>query len=569
MHENFGMNKAFLNRLILALSAFLLFLIEPSVGQQTVGKETLAIDYFQQGNFDKALPIFAKLAQSYPDNVMYNYYYGVSLIKNNIFETAAKEALLNSVVDKTPVNANFYLGNYFHALAQWQEAMDFYDRFEKVGTRQEKKSLKFDYYVDLCKQRVNPFNPVKTADSSLFGDTLLKPPPKIDENNFPVPEALKKSWFNFQVNEMLAYHSIDDFKSEASKVLFTKAWMCTGKNDSILALTDSLRKQHEQIARVDTRLGLVQQIVDCEQKSYQLMREREKFLEQSRVKESAYWDREGTKGAIAYNVIIQDRENKLNETKKKEEKALEKVPEPELPKDSVIVVSEKILPRLETEVKNPQSEELTYKVQIGSFKNGIMTSSFKQAYAKISKLRKIDIITGDKKFVVYTVGNFSNESDASKMKDQLIREGMKGAIVVTFDKLTGKPFKKVQVSTIPKNTELIAVPKTEVISVEKSANSGEVENLIFKVQIGSFKNDLRSTAFRKAYIKISKLMKIDRYTDSRNNFIYTVGSLKIYKEACNLKDQMVSEGIKDAFVAAFLNGERIKVNEAIKIASGK
>lgn len=64
-------------------------------------------------------------------------------------------------------------------------------------------------------------------------------------------------------------------------------------------------------------------------------------------------------------------------------------------------------------------------------------------------------------------------------------------------------------------------------------------------------------------------MKIDRYTDSRNNFIYTVGSLQNYQEACNLKDQMVSEGIKDAFVAAFLNGERIKVNEAIKIAGGK
>jgi len=42
--------------------------------------------------------------------------------------------------------------------------------------------------------------------------------------------------------------------------------MCTGKNDSLIALTDSLRKEHDKIARVDTRLGMVQQIVDCEQK---------------------------------------------------------------------------------------------------------------------------------------------------------------------------------------------------------------------------------------------------------------------------------------------------------------
>jgi cell division protein FtsN len=563
------MNKALRHRQFLALLPFLLFLFGPCFGQQTVGKETLAIDYFQQGNFEKALPIFAKLAQSYPDNAMYNYYYGVSLIKNNIFETAAKEALLNSVVDKTPVNANFYLGNYFHALAQWQEAMDFYDRYEKVGTRQEKKSLRFDYYVDLCKQKVNPFNPRKTAEPSLFGDTLLRPPPKIDENNFPVPEALKKSWFNFQVNELLAYHSIEDFKSEASKILFTKAWICTGKNDSILALTDSLRKEHERITRVDTRLGLVQQIVDCEQKSYLLMRDREKFLEQSRVKESAYWDREGEKGAIAYNAIIQARENKLNETKKKEENPIQKVSEPVLQKDSVIIESERIVPQSETLVKNTQSEEIVFKVQIGSFKNGIMSSSIKQAYAKIGKLRKIDKYTNEKKYVVYTVGNFLNESDASKMKDQLIREGMKSAMVVTFDKSTGKPFKKLPVVTITKNTVPIVVPKPEIELVEKSANGSSADNLFFKVQIGSFKNDLRSTAFRKAYVKISKQMKIDRYTDSKNNFIYTVGSLKNYQEACSLKDQMVLEGIRDAFVAAFLNGERIKVNEAIKIAGGK
>jgi hypothetical protein len=32
---------------------------------------------------------------------------------------------------------------------------------------------------------------------------------------------------------------------------------------------------------------------------------------------------------------------------------------------------------------------------------------------------------------------------------------------------------------------------------------------------------------------------------------------------------MVSEGFKDAFLAAFLDGARIKVNEAIKLAGGK
>lgn len=407
----------------------LCLIVHPVRGQQSVGKEAMGIEYFQQGNYEKALPVFAKLAQSYPDNAMYNYYYGVCLIKNNLFETAAKEALLNSVVDKTPSNSNFYLGNYFHALEDWQEALDFYERYEKLGSKQEKKSLRFEFYVDLCQQKKNPFKPQQPADKTLFGDTLLKPPPPIDEKIFPVPDALKKAWFNFQVNDIMAYHSIDDFKSEASKVLFTKAWMCTGKNDSLITLTDSLRKEHDRIARVETRLGLVQQIVDCEQKSYQLMRDREKFLDQSRVKESSFWEKEGKKAAQAYNQAILDRENKLNEEKKSVAKPETDLPVPEAVRDTV---ENHEVPKVLPGPAASRVENLLFKVQIGAFKNGVLTQAFKTSYAKISKLRKVDKYTDAKKFVIYTIGNFTLYADATKMKDQLIREGMKGSFVVAY-----------------------------------------------------------------------------------------------------------------------------------------
>jgi tetratricopeptide (TPR) repeat protein len=574
------MKRALLSIRILVPVVLLLLFANATIGQQTSGKEAFGIDYFQNGNYEKALPIFAKLAQSYPDNPMYNYYYGVSLIKNNLFETAAKEALLNSVVDKTPSNANFYLANYFHALEEWQEAKDFYDRYEKIGSKQEKKTLRFDYYVNLCDQKINPFKPKKASDTTLFGDTLLKPPPKIDEKIFPIPDELKKAWFNFQVNEFMAYHSIEDFKSEASKILFTKAWMCTGQNDSLLTLTDSLRKEHDRIARVDTRLGIVQQIVDCEQKSYQLMRNREKFLEQSRVKESAFWEKEGTKAAQAYNAAIQERENKLNESRKKEDIPIVPNPVTEVKRDTVPAEIKKPDPKpAETTIKSIPTENLVYKVQIGSFKNGVMSPSLKQSYAKIGKLRKIDKQTDEKKAVTYTVGNFTQLADASKMKDQLIREGMKGAVVVTYDKSTGKVFKPQKnvpvaakpqpVVVVKKDPEPVTVAKPTVPPVETAASGVPVENLVFKVQIGSFKNDLRSTVFRKSYARISKQMKVDKYTDSKNNVVYTVGSYPTYADASRMREQLIKEGLKDAYVAAFQNGIRIKVAEAIRLAGGK
>lgn len=562
------MNIALLTKRVLASVPFLLLFFHLTFGQQTIGKETLAIDYFNQGNYEKALPIFAKLAQSYPDHAMYNYYYGVSLIKNNIFETAAKEALLNSVVDKTPANANFYLATYFHALSEWQEAKDFYDRYAKVGSKQEKKSLRFDYYVDLCDKKNNPFTPKKSADPALFGDTLLKPPPKIDEKNYPIPEALKSAWFNFQVNEFLAYHSIEDFRSEASKILFTKAWICTGKNDSLLSLTDSLRKTHDNIARVDTRLGIVQQIVDCEQKSYQMMKDREKFLEQSRAKESAYWEREGKTACVAHNDAILEREKRLAENRKKAEVASEAALLTEVKQDSVVTNEVKTVEGDANSAVQSPAEILVYKVKIGAFKNGVLTSTFRTSFAKVSKLRKIDKYTDEKKFVVYTVGNFSNPADAAKMKEQLIREGMKSSVVVTYDKATGKPYKPGAQPPMKKNPEVAGAAKSADPAAENQVKNAAVTDLLFKVQIGSFRNDLQSTVFRKAKAKISKLMTVDRYTDSRNNVIYTVGAFTTYKEATKLKDQMVTEGIKDAFVAAFLKGARIKTSEAIKLAGG-
>ena len=233
----------------------------------------------------------------------------------------------------------------------------------------------------------------------------------------------------------------------------------------------------------------------------------------------------------------------------------------------------------ETAIQSIPTDNMVYKVQIGSFKNGVLSPSFKQSYAKIGKLRKIDQQTDEKKTVTYTVGNFTQLADAAKMKDQLIREGMKGSVVVTYDKSTGKPFKPQKaapvaakpqpVVAVKKDPEPATVSKTTVPPVETIASGIPVENLVFKVQIGSFKNDLRSTAFRKSYARISKQMKVDKHTDAKNNVVYTVGSYPTYADASRMREQLVKEGLKDAYVAAFQNGTRIKVAEAIRLAGGK
>jgi len=424
---------------IYRLTFLLLFFISagcPATAQEKFGNETLAKEYFEQGNYEKALPLFAQLIRTNPDNAMYNYYYGVTLVKNNLFETAAKEALLNAIVDKTPANSNFYMANYFHALENWQEAMDFYERYSGLAGKQERKTVNLDYYIDLCRKKINPFQ-VKNGNNQneVFGDSAKKNTSQPDLKNYPIPDGLKSAWLNFQVNEEFVYHSIDDFRSEAGKVLFTKAWVVTGQNDSIIMVLDSLRKAHEKTAMVSTRLDLVQQIIGGEQKSYQLLRDREKLFEQARVKESAWWDKAEEQVKVDFkNMLAKRDEERATALQIAAEKAAEKAAT-----EAALPAPEPLEQSVETEMTQSEQEDsadskdlVEYKIQIGSFRNGVLTPTFKTLLSKLSKLRKIDHYTDEKKYEVYTVGNFQNYDDARKLKDQLVLEGAKGAFLVAY-----------------------------------------------------------------------------------------------------------------------------------------
>ena len=420
-------------------STALLFLLLISFvkvsGQEIRVNESLALEYFKEGKYEKAMPMFAQLFNKNPDNAMYNYYYGVTLLKNNHYDTATKEALLNAVVDKTPSNVNFYLGNYFHALENWHEALDFYARYK--GSSHELKELEFDKYVALCRNKVNPFIVSSANEKNVFLDTIKTPAQQPDGKNFPIPEALNSEWFNFQVNSQLTYHRIEDFRSEAAKILFTKAWLASGRNDSIVASTEVLRKEHEKTSDVTTRLALVQKIVDAEQQSYQLLRDRDKYFEQARVKESAYWEQAGENSLMEFSNENTKREkahdSMLILEKRQEQK---KIAEAEAASLAAAAATEKekiAAKTAEAEKEKPPLKDIViFKVQIGSFPNGKITPAFKTMYTKLSKFRKIDDYVDAKKYKIFTIGNFVNYDDATTLKKQLALEGVKGAFVIAF-----------------------------------------------------------------------------------------------------------------------------------------
>jgi len=85
------------------------------------------------------------------------------------------------------------------------------------------------------------------------------------------------------------------------------------------------------------------------------------------------------------------------------------------------------------------------------------------------------------------------------------------------------------------------------------------EGLIFKVQIGAFRNPIPQDLF-------SGMTPITGETTPQGFTRYTAGIFLKYSTADQVKNEIKSLGYNDAFVVAFLNGKRISMNEALTMA---
>lgn len=95
-----SINKSYI--LIVLLGAFLL--LQNSFASKSYklpdNSEKRAIEAFELGNYQEALPVFQDLIKLYPDDKKLNYYLGACLIETENYGTEARQALLASVNKK-------------------------------------------------------------------------------------------------------------------------------------------------------------------------------------------------------------------------------------------------------------------------------------------------------------------------------------------------------------------------------------------------------------------------------------------------------------------------------------
>lgn len=91
------------------------------------------------------------------------------------------------------------------------------------------------------------------------------------------------------------------------------------------------------------------------------------------------------------------------------------------------------------------------------------------------------------------------------------------------------------------------------------------KGVVYKIQIGAYSKTPPDWVQR-LYKKLAIIRRIDQYTDEKGVTVYTVGELKSYNDALQMQSQVRTEGVKDAFIAAYQDGQRISVQEARKIS---
>jgi hypothetical protein len=125
---------------------------------------------------------------------------------------------------------------------------------------------------------------------------------------------------------------------------------------------------------------------------------------------------------------------------------------------------------------------------------------------------------------------------------------------------------------IPLDKNALSIPDSSgkvvssTIGKQLENSSGKIiaptfaSDIVFKIQLGAFKNEVPLEIVNQ-FLKISKL-GVENHKDLNGLTIFTAGDFKTYGEASKIKQEVIFNNFKDAFIVAYRNGKKIAIDEA-------
>lgn len=213
---------------------------------------------------------------------------------------------------------------------------------------------------------------------------------------------------------------------------------------------------------------------------------------------------------------------------------------------------------------------IMFTVQIGVFRN---PRTSKDLY-NLSPVFEEKITLGGQEAIKYMNGIFSDYMEAITAKDKIVRLGIKDAFVVVYH--NGKAIPVNQATLILKNqgASALANPNDLNISITSNADNVKAEkdkkkdaakpkNIVFKIQVGAFKGQAPDDKVDQ-FIKVSTYGALSDFMEGEMK-IYTIGEYKTYDEALKIRKKIFDDGVKDAFIIAFMGSEKITIEKALEL----
>lgn len=414
------------------------------------GTLTQAIALFEAGNYKEALPILKDIIEEEPGNKMVNYYYGASMVEEGIYNEATNKALLTALSGNTPDKVLYYIGRYFHHKNLWNSALKYYNLFKNSASETEKNELHLQELIDFCYNKINNGAPAATdslhlniQDSTGPGTTKTNGLKAAETTSAPEhitkPIVAQPEEIHFQINSLISYLRINQFKTDSAKQLFEQGQATDKELNDLLKKADSLRAEYKNSLNRD---NISKKIIEAEKESLLLESKRDKLFSDARELENIYWDKASTEEKEA---LMHETEMLGNAVKKEKQEKVEI--NNEIIDTLAVVAPEIFFNEQEEEVtktENQDDNKIIYKIQIGAYSREL-PAYIDRLFKKLSFIRKIDKYVDEKGIVVYTTGNLTNFEDALQMQTQVRQEGVKDAFVVAYNngkRITLKEAKK-------------------------------------------------------------------------------------------------------------------------------
>ena len=174
-----------------------------------------------------------------------------------------------------------------------------------------------------------------------------------------------------------------------------------------------------------------------------------------------------------------------------------------------------------------------YRVKVSEHKYGEIPENMADLLS-LKDLSKID----QKDKTIYMVGNYKTIAEASTRAKTLNKQGFNEAEVLKKD-LTGNYSKL--------NAGEASIAENSAVEVETTDET--LEEVVFRVQLGAFKNQPTEDNFK----SIPNLFVVE----SGGFYRYMSGAFNNFNQAARHKVEMIVEGYKGAFVVAYKNGKRV------------